>query len=559
MFESGDFAMAVSRLYQGWLGREPDPDGLAYWVEQLESGSMTFARVSAEIGNSPEAILYRDDRDQERPADFIRSAYAEILYRRPDEAGFNYWTNAISSGESSYRDVVRQIRDSEEAQNKAVMEEIAGLYHAFLDRRVDAEGLSFWLNAYKSGEMTAAQIAATLRNSQEGLLATPTTLSSSQLIEYLYLRLYSREVDADSKSQLVARLDAGEAFSDIALELATYVNVVDTSDRESLRARNVKDYMLIRDEFRSLTYGESTDKDDVLVFAVVPESDSPVMSFASVASASVIYGTEGPDRLVGTGSEVIYGLGGDDTIEGGNGTNALYGGNGNDTIYGGPGLDSEIRGEAGDDLIYAQAGNARVIGGGTGDDIIYVGRNGFSGGARIYGNEGRDLFHYSVSDWNHNQDTVDGGGGWDWLVLSEIDADFSFYADRLNVSGVQLFGNNWQSSYTMYINPGVWIAEIRGLDIGYGPDMMEVKILPYSTPFDSAPVAEYQNWKKADYRHGSGPVDLVKEAGDWFSYRDVGGNGYMTYFDESNGIAQTILLVDTALGGSVTNGVLYIG
>jgi pimeloyl-ACP methyl ester carboxylesterase/Ca2+-binding RTX toxin-like protein len=106
----------------------------------------------------------------------------------------------------------------------------------------------------------------------------------------------------------------------------------------------------------------------------------------SSLDSTVPVGTEGNDVLTGTrvGLNVIYGLGGNDTIsvqnsnvttwayiDGGPGNDVLYGSSGNDFILGGDG-DDHIDGGAGDDYLYTGSGNDYVQGG-YGNDTIYVG------------------------------------------------------------------------------------------------------------------------------------------------------------------------------------------
>ena len=101
----------------------------------------------------------------------------------------------------------------------------------------------------------------------------------------------------------------------------------------------------------------------------------------SSLAATALYGTEGNDVLTGTiiGHNVIYGLGGNDTISVSysSATTELYGGDGDDIITGslwgadyidgGPGNDS-LSGNWGNDIILGGDGNDRIDGG-AGDDV----------------------------------------------------------------------------------------------------------------------------------------------------------------------------------------------
>jgi len=107
-----------------------------------------------------------------------------------------------------------------------------------------------------------------------------------------------------------------------------------------------------------------------------------------------IFGTAGPDQLVGTKKrDVIAGLGGDDVITGLEGNDVLCGGRGNDSINGGAGSDvvkggggaDRIRGADGNDSLFGN-GDDDNLGGGVGDDALKGGR----GTDRCRGGPGRD-------------------------------------------------------------------------------------------------------------------------------------------------------------------------
>lgn len=86
----------------------------------------------------------------------------------------------------------------------------------------------------------------------------------------------------------------------------------------------------------------------------------------------VTRGTEGPDTLIGFGTDdLLRGQGGDDTLAGASGGDRLEGGAGNDTLYGETGDDTLVGG-AGDDTLDGGLDNdTYVFGRGAGRDTIY--------------------------------------------------------------------------------------------------------------------------------------------------------------------------------------------
>lgn len=104
---------------------------------------------------------------------------------------------------------------------------------------------------------------------------------------------------------------------------------------------------------------------ETLIFA-----DDSTLNLLDVPA--VTYGTEGNNNIyeedfsvLTNKTDIIYGLGGDDTLHGGAGDDFLYGGVGNDTLDGGSGYDV-LDGGPGDDLLRGEEG---------GDTYIYNGGN----------------------------------------------------------------------------------------------------------------------------------------------------------------------------------------
>jgi len=73
----------ISNLYKDILGRDPDPDGLAWWV----SAPASIEEIKAEFLKSDEYKL------KVRTDDIIK-IYDEILGRAPDAEGLKWWVES---------------------------------------------------------------------------------------------------------------------------------------------------------------------------------------------------------------------------------------------------------------------------------------------------------------------------------------------------------------------------------------------------------------------------------------------------------------------------------
>lgn len=125
----------VALLYQGALGRTPDTAGLIYWeniyqtlpasvqamgaygLSDVSAGYNGNLSVAAGFTNSAEFIAKYGTLTNQQ---FVTNLYANVLDRAPDTAGFNYWMNALSSGQSREH-VLVGFADSAEAISNATL------------------------------------------------------------------------------------------------------------------------------------------------------------------------------------------------------------------------------------------------------------------------------------------------------------------------------------------------------------------------------------------------------------------------------------------------------
>lgn len=133
-------------------------------------------------------------------------------------------------------------------------------------------------------------------------------------------------------------------------------------------------------------------------------SNTGVFGLDIVPNSSATRGTEGGDKLKGTGkADLLIAQGGNDALDGRAGGDRLYGEDGNDIIKGGAGNDL-LSGGVGDDKLYGQEGKDVLIGGagndlldgGAGKDIYLYGAKAFGAGDLQAG--GRDTIKATVGD-----------------------------------------------------------------------------------------------------------------------------------------------------------------
>lgn len=131
-----------------------------------------------------------------------------------------------------------------------------------------------------------------------------------------------------------------------------------------------------------------------------------------ISNSCSIFGTDGPDVLHGSFSQVVFGLGGNDTLYADD-TYYYFDG---DTLYGGPGNDLLVGGD-GQDKLNGGPGNDTLDGGPSGDILV-----GGPGHDRINGNGGGDTIY-----------AVDGQRDWITCGKNAYDRRDVVYTDRIDV------------------------------------------------------------------------------------------------------------------------------
>lgn len=101
----------VARLYTEALNRQPDPAGLAYWTQEIQTGKRTPVAVAREFFFSPEFKNKNLSRTE-----YVKVLYRTFMGREYDKAGLDYWVKRLNSGDSR-RNVLNAFAGCPEFQN----------------------------------------------------------------------------------------------------------------------------------------------------------------------------------------------------------------------------------------------------------------------------------------------------------------------------------------------------------------------------------------------------------------------------------------------------------
>ncbi len=121
----------VARLYVAYFGRSPDVDGARYWNTLYASGRLDLAAISDAFAASPEfANRYRTaDGQPVGNRRFVGLVYENVLNRRPDPEGWDYWTAMLDQGRLSRGELMIGFSESTEFVGVAAPKVTAGAWN----------------------------------------------------------------------------------------------------------------------------------------------------------------------------------------------------------------------------------------------------------------------------------------------------------------------------------------------------------------------------------------------------------------------------------------------
>jgi hypothetical protein len=132
---------AIARLYHAAFNRTPDACGLAFWADQWHGGR-PLTDIAAFFVVSGEFL----DLGVTDPVDFVTRLYENVLGRQPDPAGLDFWLEQLRQG-ATWGEVLLGFTQSPEYRAALASRITADLYYrGFLNRDPDPAGYAFWVN-----------------------------------------------------------------------------------------------------------------------------------------------------------------------------------------------------------------------------------------------------------------------------------------------------------------------------------------------------------------------------------------------------------------------------
>jgi uncharacterized repeat protein (TIGR01451 family) len=209
----------VTRFYKLCLSRDPDPPGLAGWVEALLNGSLTGSDVAFGFVFSPEFLNKKTNNEQ-----YLQILYEAFFNRQPDPGGWQTWLEAFQNGATrehvlngfvyaiefanlcdTYGIKAYEGHITKKARD-AVKAFVTRFYQLCLGRDPDAPGLEQWSDNLLNRIQTGADVANGFINSQEFINKNT---SNDEYLTILYKAFFNRDPDQAGWDVWIAELNSG--------------------------------------------------------------------------------------------------------------------------------------------------------------------------------------------------------------------------------------------------------------------------------------------------------------------------------------------------------------
>lgn len=216
----------VYAIYDGLLGRAPDPLGLEFWSDAADHGASLGALAQGFL-DSPEGQGRAGALDDSA---FVEQLYGATLHRHSDASGLGFWVDALSNGVSRADVALGFALSSEHFSNigpalaagvfvpDAQAADVARLYYGIMGRAPDAGGLAFWTAQVESGTPLRA-IATSFFGSPEAEIKFA-GVDDTHFVTGLYEYALGRPPERAGLDGWVAALSQGTTRADLAVEIA---------------------------------------------------------------------------------------------------------------------------------------------------------------------------------------------------------------------------------------------------------------------------------------------------------------------------------------------------
>lgn len=353
----------LTALYVGYFNRAPDPAGLAFWSDQIGNGRelSTIAEDFATSDEAVGLYSYLtnpDPSDSDRDA-FFTAIYANLFNREPDPEGLAFWTEQLEAGNVSVADMIEAIingaQNDEDAgtYDKAMLDNKIEVGRYFAQKTGEDPDFEYDAEAEAAAHAVLDGVTENPATVAEGKTETDTFLNpeiaafNAAKVAYdaaLATAVASQaaaddaQTDADAAEAAVTDLETAQAYQTAAEEAKAAADTA-VSDAEAAVAAAAElsdaaaatestdddaiaeaDSIAAADALAAATAAQDTANDEVTNAATVVGTYTDGETFALTDSVDTFTGTNGVDTFTAAAENS---LNSSDLIDGGTGYDVL--------------------------------------------------------------------------------------------------------------------------------------------------------------------------------------------------------------------------------------------
>lgn len=215
----------------------------------------------------------------------VQALYVGYLGRAADQAGLDFWTNAITAGTSTIESVALGFTLSQEYTSKyeglSNEELAAAIYENVLGRAADADGLAFWVGELEKGVQTPETLLAAMINSLGAV--DQKVIDNKVLVANAFTTAAGENYDAAAGAKVLVGVDGTEASVEAALATipgATFTLTNGVSDT------------IIGDADKNVITGTALELGDVIIDQNAGDGDVLNLALTAANGAARVEGIE---------------------------------------------------------------------------------------------------------------------------------------------------------------------------------------------------------------------------------------------------------------------------
>lgn len=126
-----NFVSQVQELYVAYFSRPADPDGLKFWVDNLENKVVTHEQIAAAFAETAEYKATYSGTDHR---ELVHEIYDNLFSREPEPTGLDFWVKALDSGAMTVDNMVTMVAAGAQGTDQFAFNAKLGVAIKFTDR-----------------------------------------------------------------------------------------------------------------------------------------------------------------------------------------------------------------------------------------------------------------------------------------------------------------------------------------------------------------------------------------------------------------------------------------